>query len=291
MDIIIDNIVNDWGKYKSFIQENHLHLLTKEDHFGIGISTLSDAIAYTVVRVSPEHSQATIIALLVEQRYRGIGIERILLTTVERKLKEKNYRFLTYDCVVQEGEKPEREFLQQSEGWGEGRALSTVFIASIYECMNAKWMGVVKIPNHFQIFTWDTLTETEKIYIQEGKDSWYPAKLSPWHEEHLVDRHLSIGVRYKGEVVGWSLVQRAAKNMVLFKSLFVRDQYSKLGRGALVLAESIKVVSTVNEIQFGMFVVENDNKEMLDLTKRHLLPYVIRKKHLVSFRKSLSYNT
>ncbi len=41
-------------------------------------------------------------------------------------------------------------------------------------------------------------------------------------------------------------------------------------------------------MEYGMFVVEKENNEMLHFTNRHFAPYIIRRKSLFSFRKVLS---
>lgn len=289
MDIVIEDVKNHLERYKAFLPPNHLHLIsqTTGEHIGIGVRTSSVPIGYMVVRIDSKQSQATIIALEVEKGYSGRGIEEVLLQTLERTLKEKSYRYLTYDTVVQEGEKPVRAFLPQSEGWEEGRFLSTIFIGSIQSLRGSRWLNEVRMPKNFQMAAWDSLTDMEMTAVQEGCDEWYPEKLSPWVEGHDINPQLSLVLKYKGEVIGWLMVKRAARNMVLFQSLFVREEFSRLGRGGLLLSEGLRAALANRAMEYAMFVVEHENTAMLQLINKHFSPYVIRRKYLVSFRKCL----
>lgn len=289
MKFTLDDIRNDLELYGRLMRPEHVYLVsqTKGEHIGIGVRESSTPIAYMVVRISREQSQASIIALEVEKSYSGYGLETILLQFLEGKLKEKNYHYLTYDIVVQESESAAREFLQPEDGWDSGQVLSTVYIADMGELKSAKWMNTIRAPLHFRTFSWAELTEANLTSIQEGRNRWYPEKFSPWQEGYDIDHQLSVALQYKGEIIGWLMVKRAASNMALFKSLFVREEFTRLGRAGVVLVEGLKKVLENQEIRYAMFVVEKDNAAMLQMVRKHFTPYIIRRKKLISFRKSI----
>lgn len=289
MEIVLENAALHLDTYKFMMTPNHVHLITEEgsNHFAMGVRTHEAAIGYVLVRTLAAISRANIIELKIEQKFARSGLEEMLLRTVERTLRAKNYHTLTFDCVFQEGDTARKEFLQPSEGWDEGELLSYVWIADFQAISRAEWIKKQRIPKGFELFSWDELSESERQDIVAGCDQWYPEKLSPLKEKHLMNSSLSVGLRYGGSVIGWMIMQRAAKNMVLFKSQFIREEYRRLGRGILLIAEAIRRASEIEGMAYGMFVVEKDNADMLRLANRHFAPFVIRRKSFFSFQKQL----
>ena len=290
MNIVLENAARSLDKYKVIMPPNHVHLITQEnsDYFAFGAGTDATAVGYILVRTVPKESMANVIALEIDQKLAGSGLEEVLLGTVEKKLREKNYHTLTFDCIFQENEPVSKAFLSRDEGWGEGELLSHILTSKLQGISREAWVTKHRLPKGFEFFSWDELTTGEKEYIETGCDQWYPSKLSPLQEAHMMNAQLSVGLRYQGSVVGWMIVQRTAKNMVLFKTQFIRDEFRSLGRGVFLIAEGIRRTSRVEGMDYGMFVVEKENNDMLHFTNRHFAPYIIRRKSLFSFRKVLS---
>ncbi|WP_289136989.1 hypothetical protein [uncultured Brevibacillus sp.] len=101
---------------------NHARLITQEnsDYFAFGADTDVTAVGYILVRTVPKESMANVIALEIDQKLVGSGLEEVLLGSVEKKLRNKNYRTFTFDCIFQENE-PSRHnlFVMSSEAWEE----------------------------------------------------------------------------------------------------------------------------------------------------------------------------
>ncbi|GIO05556.1 hypothetical protein J31TS6_15840 [Brevibacillus reuszeri] len=289
MEIVLENAALHLEKYKLMMTPNHMHLITREvsNHFALGVSAGGAAIGYVLVRTRAEISRANIIELKIEQKFAGNGHEKILLHTVENKLREKNYHTLTFDCVFHEGETATKEFLQPGEGWSDGELLSHIWIADLQGISRDEWIKKKRIPKGFELFSWDELSVSEGQDIEAGCEQWYPEKLSPLQEEQQMNATLSVGLRYGGNVIGWMIVQRAARNMVFFKTQFIRDEFRKLGRGMLLIAEAIRRTSKIEGMAYGMFVMDKDNADMVRLANKHFAPYVIRRKMFYSFQKAL----
>jgi len=289
MEIALENVALHLEKYKLMMTPNHNHLITREmsNHFALGVSAGGSAIGFVLVRTRATISQANIIELKIEQKFAGSGLEKILLRTVENKLREKNYHTLTFDCAFHEGETATKEFLQPGEGWDERELISYIWITDLQGISRAEWVGKQRIPKDFELFSWDELSVSERQDIEAGYGQWYPENLSPLQEEHQMNASLSVGLRYRGNVIGWMIVQRAAKNMVLFKTQFIREDYRKLGRGMLLIAEAIRRTSKIEGMAYGMFVMDKDNADMIRLANKHFAPYVIHRKMFYSFQKAL----
>ncbi|GED70875.1 hypothetical protein BRE01_45770 [Brevibacillus reuszeri] len=290
MNINLENAARSLDKYRAMMSPNHVHLITQEnsDYFAFGAGTNATAVGYILVRTIPKESMSNVIALEIDQKLAGIGLEEVLLDAVEKKLREKNYHTLTFDCIFQENEPVSKAFLSPQEGWGKGELLSHIYTGNLQGISRAPWVTKQRLPKGFEFFSWDELTTGEREYIATGGDQWYPSKLSPLQEAHLMNAQLSVGLRYQGSIVGWKIVQRTARNMVLFKTQFIRDEYRSLGRGVLLIAEGIRKTIRVEGMEYGMFVVEKENNDMLQFTNRHFAPYIIRRKSLFSFRKVLA---
>ena len=147
------------------------------------------------------------------------------------------------------------------------------------------WLSGLAFPEGFSTFSWGKLTTEERERVEQGCGSWYPPVLSPFIDEHKIDLHYSLGLRFQGDVIGWMIVQRLAINLLLYKTLFVQKQFQHKARGVTLLAEAIR--NAYETFPFGICFIENENEAMLRLLNRRLEPFILNRKLSVRTSKEM----
>ena len=141
--------------------------------------------------------------------------------------------------------------------------------------MDAPWMHKYSLPTSFSAFLWSELTKNERMIIQQKQEAeqWYPESLSPFQDEEIIEPLNSLGLRYKGEVVGWMITHRLTPDTIRYTSLFIRQDFQNLGRAIPLLAKAIYLHNS-SKVTKGIFVVEIENKPMCRFVKRRMAPYL-----------------
>jgi len=98
---------------------------------------------------------------------------------------------------------------------------------------NTPWYGRVRLSQEYQIFPWTELTPKERDRLRESQaeSPWIPTGLEPWrHDHHSFDPVSSLGLRYRGRVVGWVINHHVPPATVRFTCSFVRKDLGRRGR-------------------------------------------------------------
>jgi len=95
------------------------------------------------------------------------------------------------------------------------------------------WYGRLQYSDDYEVFPWGELTKEERegLYRTQAAGQWIPAGLEPWrHDRYGFDAVSSLGLRYKGQVVGWVINHRLGPSMVRFTCSFMRKDLGRRGR-------------------------------------------------------------
>ena len=95
------------------------------------------------------------------------------------------------------------------------------------------WYGRLQYSDDYEVFPWGELTKEERegLYRTQAAGPWIPAGLEPWrHDRYGYDAVSSLGLRYKGQVVGWVINHRLGPSMVRFTCSFMRKDLGRRGR-------------------------------------------------------------
>lgn len=83
----------------------------------------------------------------------------------------------------------------------------------------------------------------------------------------------SLGLRYRGRLIGWMVTHRVAADTIRYSTLFVAERFRARARGISLLSAAIQrqIVSPVTNYTFA---VAAENAAMLRFVQRHLQPYL-----------------
>jgi GNAT superfamily N-acetyltransferase len=262
------------------IQRSHKQLLlqTTPNMVAWAAEEKGCSVGLAIALLTPNESSANLISLFVHSAYRRQGVGRELLSKLQKDLKTKGCQRVVSDYLIEKETEEQVDRFLQRNGFPPSETALYVFIGDISRMDGLSWFHSFKLPREYSIFQWCQLRAEERAEIECGLEAWYPSALSPFHDEELMDHDHSVGLRYKGKVIGWVIMQRLASNMLLYKTLFVKQEFQRLGRGLAMVIEMIRRTQLVNRIPFGTMAIEPKNEGMLRIVRSRFIPLVIREK-------------
>ena len=110
---------------------------------------------------------------------------------------------------------------------------------------------------------------------QERKP-WFPDQLNPFQDEAFIEPLNSLGLRYKGEIVGWMITHRTARDTIRYTAIYIREDLQEFGLAIPLLIESIKrqVGNEEDPVDKATFIAFMEMKAMVRFVRRYMAPYV-----------------
>jgi GNAT superfamily N-acetyltransferase len=228
-------------------------------------------VGLALVDFAEDYAELLSVFVVPDRRRRGIATR--LLATVEKEIgiSCKSLR------VSYEGG---NAFVEAVEGLLAGRGFtapqrrSLVCRCSGTRIRQAPWLKKDLLPAAFSTFSWTEL-DPDEVQALRGAD-WYPPLLSPFKEEENVEGLNSLGLRYKGDIVGWQINHRIARDTIRYTTMFVRQDLQAFGLAIPLMIESIRrhLFSGQLWIDKATFVVPEQMQGMVNFVERRMRPYI-----------------
>jgi hypothetical protein len=242
--------------------------------------------------LDPADGPPELLSLFVaaERRHQGIGAA--LVEAMEAALAARG--MTAVEAVYTTG-KPSISFLErifEARGW-DAPALRTITVRfTIAEALSTPWYGRMGLlPPGAEIFSWRDLTAAERQALRESNERapWIPNSLQPWrHDQVGFDPISSVGLRYRGEVVGWVINHQVAPRTVRFTCSFMRKDLSRRARIVPLYSEALRRLSETSCDTCTM-VTPTVYPGMLEFIRRHCSPYASFTGETRGVRKSLAF--
>ena len=158
------------------------------------------------------------------------------------------------------------------------------------EAFSFPWYGRMRLPPGAEIFSWTDLTGGERRQLQQSNERapWIPNGLQPWRHDQLdFDPVTSVGLRYRGEVVGWMINHLIDAQTVRVSCSFMRKDLSRRARSVLLYSEAIRRLGET-ACELCTFITPTTYPEMVEFLRRHCSPYVSFSGETRGSRKSLA---
>ncbi|MFN8446062.1 MAG: GNAT family N-acetyltransferase [Caldilineaceae bacterium] len=212
-------------------------------------------------------SRADLLDLYVLPAYRRAGLAAQLLTTIETTLHQNAISEIQVRYRQDEHTEGWMRLLTKA-GWNPPVRTSTVFWTS-RTSRGAQWVARYQFRPPYEVFTWSELSAEESEQIaKRGEEGWYPPYYSPFNRPLSAwDPETSVGLRYKGEVVGWVLGVREAPDRLYVEVMFVDPPLQQLGRGFMLVGESTRRYYSGCG-NYAYWRVHPDNEAMLRWSRR-----------------------
>jgi GNAT superfamily N-acetyltransferase len=216
-----------------------------------------------------------ILSLFVDASHRRQGVATALVRAAEQEASRFGAGEIA--AVYMTG-KPSIEYVERifaTCGWTppETRMVSVRFTTESLTA--APWMNRFELGPEYEIFSWCDLLpeEREELIASQEKLGWIAHDLQPWdYEQSGYDRETSVGVRYKGRVVGWVINHRLTDETIRYTCSFIHKSLGRLGRILPLYSESFRRTLAAG-YQQGMFVTPLYHKGMAKFALKWFAPW------------------
>ena len=145
------------------------------------------------------------------------------------------------------------------------------------EAARTPWFGRMTFgSSDYEIFAWTDLTSDERAELIRSHQSsdWIATGLEPWrHDQHGFEPVSSLGLRYRGTVVGWVINHRTSAHGVRFTCSFMRTDLARRGRILALYTESIARLRET-DCQTCSLTTPASYVPMLQFLRRRCIPWV-----------------
>lgn len=248
-----------------------------------GASINGEPVGLVLGQAASSGIPGDVLSLCVKALYRNNGVATTLLKTLEREFQSRGCQNATLTYASGKPQTAALERVLQKLHWSTPAPKKLICRAN-RSLLNAPWASY-SLPSSFEIFPWvEILTEEREAILEKQKaEKWIPDELLPFKYEAGLEPINSLGVRYKGEVVGWCLTQRRDKNVICYCCSFMRMDLQRRGRLVPVYIEAIRRQDTLTDKPEGIWVVPYKHQAMVTFVKRRMGPYLT---HIAEFLES-----
>lgn len=261
-------------------QDRFARISTNRDSsvVAVGAHAVHLPFGFALAEIRNDQS-AELLSLFVKEKHRRKGIGRRMLTLLERELSDRGAQEL--HVYFERG----RRYTASVEPFLNATGFATpdvygVSCRCLFDHMkDAPWMKRPRaMPSAFEIFFWKDLGDEDRrdILQRQQESAWFPIELSPFAGDGGYEPLNSLGLRYAGEVVGWQINRRVARDTIQYAITFVRADLQPLGLGALLMMESsrIQVERRDPALDKAYFRVPHAMRGMIAYVENRLKPYV-----------------
>ena len=223
-----------------------------------------------------EGASAELLSLFVEPDLRGQGMGTALVAQLAEVLRQRGLARLTTVYMTGKPGIPPFERVLAKDGWEAPVTRTVTLRFTPEEALSTPWFARFTLPaSEYEIFPWTELRPDERARIQESQAAsrWIKVGLEPWtHDRHGFDPVSSLGLRYRGAVVGWVINHRVSDDVVRFTCSFMRKDLGRRGRILPLYTAAIERLRAAG-IGSCMFVTPVVHRTMVEFVKRRCAPW------------------
>jgi GNAT superfamily N-acetyltransferase len=218
-----------------------------------------------------------LLSLYVVQPWRAQGVATALVEAIEDALRARGAVSVAAIYMTGRGSVAALERIWHTRGWSPPELRTVAVRFTLQEAMATPWYGRMGLlPAGSEIVSWADVTPSEHRQIRESHERapWIASGLEPWiHDAHGFDPVSSVGLRHRGEVVGWVINHRMDGRTVRFTCSFMRSDLSRRARILPLYSEAIRRLAQVR-CELCTMVTPTRYPEMIAFIRRHCQPYV-----------------
>ena len=221
-----------------------------------------------------ERPSAELLSLFVVPHMRGLGVATALVASLEEDLAALGVCEVTGVYMAGKPATAALERVFEKRGFTPPQLRKVVVQCTPDEASRTEWYQHAKLPSSCVIFPWADLPleEYEGLKRSQAEAPWIPQILEPWSCGEHFDATSSVGLRKRGEVVGWIITHRIPPNIVRYTSCFVRADLQRWGLMLPLLVASIRPLLGTDAR--CTFVTTDQFPEMVTFTHRRIGPFV-----------------
>jgi GNAT superfamily N-acetyltransferase len=248
------------------------HLAPDSPEFAVAATESGQPAGFALARMTPDGQATEVLSLFVTPPRWSRGIGTRLLQGIEQIARERGASLARINYSTQSASTAALERILGRLGWTAPRGL--LLLAQLDLGMTSEpWIRQLGIRAPHEVFPWVELTAAERGAL-EGIQPDVPAVFRPFPDEAAPDPRTSLGLRLRGEVIGWMLTHQVAPKIVRYTTLYVREPWQRAALTLGLLAESIRrAASSFEPGERAALAVRMDNAPMVRLLQRKFRPH------------------
>jgi GNAT superfamily N-acetyltransferase len=234
------------------------------------------------------NGKGTIISVAVDKAYRNHGIGSALLCAMEKELAARGASTLALTYVTGKPTTAALVRVLEKCVWPKPEPKHLV-CTSDKRMYDAPWMANYTLPPEFEVVPWVELTAADREALERSQqtEGWIPEGLSPFDYEGSLEPANSLGIRFKGEIVGWLITQPREPDAVCYSCSYLRPDLQKRARLVAVYAEGVRRQVAFTTKPIGIWIVPFKHKQMANFVLRRMRPWLISLAEFHESKKSL----
>ncbi|MDD2401504.1 MAG: GNAT family N-acetyltransferase [Clostridia bacterium] len=232
-----------------------------------------------------------IYTIFVKPKYRRLGVATTLIKDLKQAAVSNKCHSISCGFI---DDNPYHEIfnnLLQKCGWERpGETVMLLYKMDMESLLEEEspLFAEMELPAGLTVSSWQELSKQEFEKIKKGKGIWYPELTSPFLEEERVDCFNSVFLRDENrEIIGWTITHRLDPETMLYRNIFVKDEYRSMGYAMLLMGNAIWRQYD-RGIYKLMFCVHVKNKNMNRIVSRFMKPFNYTVKKKLQFNQVLS---
>jgi GNAT superfamily N-acetyltransferase len=271
--------------YRSWLQT----LTIEGNIIAIGASVTDKPVGLALAEILGDGS-AKLLSIFVEPNSRRLGIGTALVNNLENELILRDCKSIEIIYIADQSTTLALECLLKKCNWPSAKPRMLICKTTTDDMTNAPWMKLSRMPAAYEIFPWMEITSQERVALkkQQEEKRWMASDAIPFDYEQDLEPINSIGLRYKGEVVGWLITHRIAPDTIRYTCSYVRPDIQKMGR---IIPLYIRATQLQMEagISRGTWTVSLMHTSMIAFVKKHMGPYLISLEQSMESSKLLNH--
>lgn len=229
-------------------------------------------------------ASSNIVSICVGAEFRNQGVGAALLTAAEEELTARGSEQAVLTYATGKPTTPALERMLAKCGWPEPQPKHLI-CTSDKRMYTSPWMSEYKLPASFEVFPWSGVTAEDRASLERSQaaENWIPKGLWPFDYEGTMEPANSLGVRYRGEVVGWVVTQPREPDAVCYSCSWMRPDLQRRGRLIAAYAEAVRRQIEFTNKPIGIWIVPYHHESMAAFVLRRMKPWLIT---LAEFRHS-----
>lgn len=229
--------------FNSFISDKIQKALSNIDPENLiifGALKENTPIGICVATVYPILSLSEFLHIEVALEHRNHHIGRTLIAKTQEKAISIGAKIFTLVYPLEEPETAAIEKILAANHWKGSRPF---LIRALFnpETFNAPIVQLNhKYPQGYKEFLWKNLKEKQKndLLLREKKNH-FSSIFSPFREKEIQEPLNSLGLQYKGRVVGWLITHRIDPKTIRYSCLYIEPSLKFRGVAMKLLADSM----------------------------------------------------
>lgn len=255
----------------------------------VGAVLLAEPVGLIFAELKADPLVADIHSIGVLAQHRHVGIGTALLQRIERELVSRRCAWAEISYMTDRPSTPKVEGLLRKTGWPAGALRVMICRTDFDRLCQAPWMKNPEFPAPFEVFRWSELSARERADALESqaREEWFPEALNPFAKQSLIDPVCSLGLRYRGQLVGWCIGHQVGEDTLSCGCLFVRQEFQAQGRAITLLAQAIHASRNTDRRKL-IFGVSFERPLMIRFVQRRMATYLTSIQTTKGSRKQLT---